>query len=293
MQTLTDIKNLLALAGHSPKKSLGQNFLFDHNLINKLIDTSAVSEGDLVLEVGPGTGALTVAMLERGVRVIAVELDSMLAGVLRETLCVKYPDQLTLIEGDCLATKRAMNIDAVRELGDQQFKMVANLPYHAATPLLIALMTRHPHCSGAFVTIQREVAQRFTASVGSKIYGTVGVIAQCLGDSHIIATLPPACFWPRPEVTSSMMGWVRSENPAAGTEVKWWGQFADMTQNLFMSRRKKISYAVKKLAPGFCDYPETVNPEMRVDQLSATQIEQLSRHVQQSIDSARDSNADT
>ncbi len=288
MQTLTDIKNLLDLAGHSPKKALGQNFLFDHNLINKLIDASGVGQGDLVLEVGPGTGALTVAMLERGVRVVAVELDSGLAGVLRETLVAKHPNLLTLIEGDCLATKRAMNVDVVRELGDEPFRLVANLPYHAATPLMIALMTRHQQCSGAFVTIQREVAQRFGASVGSKAYGTVGVIAQCLGEVEHIANLAPSCFWPRPEVTSSMMGWVRSASPIAGVEPQWWGVLADMTQVLFMSRRKKIGFAIKKQAPGFDAYPESVSSDDRIDGLNPAQIESVCRAVHETIHAPRD-----
>ncbi len=288
MQTLSEIKELLDLAGHAPKKALGQNFLFDHNLINKLIDASGVTESDLVLEVGPGTGALTVALLDRGVRVVAIELDSGLAGVLRETLGSKFPNQFTLIEGDCLATKRALNVDAVRVLADEEFKLVANLPYHAATPLMITLMTKHPQCTGAFTTIQREVAQRFGAGCGSKIYGTVGVIAQCLGDVEHIATLPPSCFWPRPEVTSAMFGWTRSEKPIAGDDWQWWTVFADLTQHFFMSRRKKISSAMKKLAPGFSHYPDGVSADERIDQLTPMQIESLCRSVQAARDSGED-----
>lgn len=288
MQSLSEIKDLLAMAGHAPKKALGQNFLFDHNLINKLIDASGVRSGDLVLEVGPGTGALTVAMLERGVRVIAIELDSGLAGVLSGTLCAQYPQQMTLIEGDCLATKRSLNVQAVGALSDEKFKLVANLPYHAATPLMIALMTRHEHCEGMFVTIQREVSQRFAAAVGSKVYGTAGVIAQSLGRVEHIATLPPTCFWPRPEVTSAMMGWRRDANPVAGDDPQWWSELADLTQKLFMSRRKKISFAIKKLAPGFADYTDSVSADARVDELSPAQIESLCRSVRAAQESASD-----
>jgi 16S rRNA (adenine1518-N6/adenine1519-N6)-dimethyltransferase len=286
VQSLSEIKDLLAMAGHAPKKALGQNFLFDHNLINKLIDASGVRSGDLVLEVGPGTGALTVAMLERGVRVIAIELDSGLAGVLSGTLCAQYPQQMTLIEGDCLATKRSLNVQAVGALSDEKFKLVANLPYHAATPLMIALMTRHEHCEGMFVTIQREVSQRFAAAVGSKVYGTAGVIAQSLGSVEHIATLPPTCFWPRPEVTSAMMGWRRDANPLAGDDPQWWSELADLTQKLFMSRRKKISFAIKKLALGFADYPDSVSADARVDELSPAQIEALCRSVRAAQESA-------
>lgn len=279
MQSLSQIKDLLSMAGHGPKKALGQNFLFDHNLISKLIDASGVRAGDLVLEVGPGTGALTVAMLERGARVVAVELDSGLAGVLQGTLCAQYPQQMALIEGDCLATKRSLNVQAVAALSDEPFRLVANLPYHAATPLMIALMTRHPSCSGMFVTIQREVSQRFAADVGSKVYGTAGVIAQLLGRVEHIAMLPPTCFWPRPEVTSAMMAWRRDEHPIAGGDPDWWSVMADLIQTLFMSRRKKISFAVKKLVPGFADYPDSVSADARVDELSPAQIGSLCRSV--------------
>ena len=139
MQTLANIRELLDLAGHAPKKALGQNFLIDHNLITKLVDASNISEGDTVLEIGPGTGALTVAMLDRGASVIAVELDAGLARVLREQFAGR---RFTLIEGDCLAGKTAINPEAIAAIADAPFSLVANLPYHAATPAMMTLRPR-------------------------------------------------------------------------------------------------------------------------------------------------------
>ena len=139
----------------------------------------------------------------RGVRVIACELDTDLSRVLRETLGQRFPDTFTLIEGDCLDGKRAMNPAVVQALGDRPFRLVANLPYHAATPLMLILMSRHPACSGMFVTIQQEVVDRLAAQPGTKEFGAISVLAQALGKVDRIARLPPECFWPRPEVTSA------------------------------------------------------------------------------------------
>ena len=204
MQSLTHIRALLESRGLSPKKSLGQNFLIDHNLIRRLVDESGVGAGDVVLEVGPGTGALTTELLERGCIVIACELDTALAALLRETLGDECPDRFTLVEGDCLASKRQLSPDVVGALAGRAFTLVANLPYHAATPLMLALLTRHPECAGQFVTIQKEVGERLEARPGSKAYGSISVVAQSAADVSRVATLPRECFWPRPEVTSVM-----------------------------------------------------------------------------------------
>jgi 16S rRNA (adenine1518-N6/adenine1519-N6)-dimethyltransferase len=188
---LAQIRELLDLAGHGPKKALGQNFLIDRNLVAKLIDSSGVGPGDLALEIGPGTGTLTQGMLERGVRVIACELDTDLSRVLRETLGQRFPDTFTLIEGDCLDGKRAMNPEVTRLLADRPFRLVANLPYHAATPLMLILMSRHPACSGMFVTIQQEVVDRLAAHPGTKEFGAISVLAQAPGQSRAHRQTPP------------------------------------------------------------------------------------------------------
>lgn len=273
MQTLTEIKELLERAGHGPKKALGQNFLIDRNLVAKLIDASAVGAGDLALEVGPGTGTLTQGMLERGVRVIACELDSALSVVLRETLGERFPETFTLIEGDCLNGKHAINTEIERVISDRPFTLVANLPYHAATPLMLNLMTRHPNCQGMFITIQTEVVDRFAAHPGTKAFGAISVIAQWLGAVERIAKLPPECFWPRPDVTSAMMGWVRDPDlPADSAE---WVRVGEIVQTLFQTRRKQLGKPVRQLAGGEIDWPSGVAPSDRVESLSVPRIIEL------------------
>ena len=279
MQSLTRIKELLEMAGHGPKKALGQNFLIDQNLINKLIDAAGVVEGDLVLEIGPGTGALTVGLLERGCRVIACELDSDLARVLGETLGVEYGDRLMIIEGDCLAGKKALNGEVVEAIGDDAFCMVANLPYHAATPVMMTLMTRHERCSGVFVTIQREVVDRFLAGPGSKAYGMISVVAQCLGDGEMVAKLGPGCFWPSPGVESAMMGWRRDVGGIGGGDVGWWVRFSEIAPLLFQSRRKKLGGVVRRIAGGEIDWPDGVSGDDRVDGLSVEDVHRVCRAV--------------
>lgn len=297
MQTLTQIRELLERAGHAPKKSLGQNFLIDHNLINKLLDAADIRPGETVLEIGPGTGTLTEGLLDRGATVIACELDTGLSQVLRETLGATHPDRFTLIEGDCLANKRTMNTDVTASLGERGggaggFKLVANLPYHAATPLMMTLMTKHPACTGMFVTIQTEVVERLAGTPGTKAFGSISVVAQHLGRVERIAKLPPECFWPRPEVTSAMMAWRR--DPAVPPDPARWVRLADITQTLFQSRRKQLAKPARQIVGGTggdgadIDWPAGVEPTARIEDLSVAHMIALA----DAIAAARDRSAD-
>lgn len=284
MQTLTEIKELLERAGHGPKKALGQNFLIDRNLVAKLIDTSGVGEGDLALEVGPGTGTLTQGMLERGVRVIACELDSALSIVLRETLGERFPDTFSLIEGDCLDGKHAINPEVENEIGDRPFRLVANLPYHAATPLMMNLMMKHPNCTGMFITIQTEVVDRFAAKHNTKAFGAISVVAQKLGKVERIAKLRPECFWPRPDVTSAMMGWVR--DPDLPVDPVGWVKMGEIVQTLFQTRRKQLGKPVRQLAGGEIDWPTGIAASDRVESLSVGRIVELAAAIRAVSDDA-------
>lgn len=266
MQTLAQIRDLFASRGLSPRKALGQNFLIDHNLIRKLADAAHITPGDLILEVGPGTGALTDELLARGARVIAAELDRGLAELLRERLADPQtalgapPDaSFTLVEGDCLASKRHLAPALNRALAGRPFKLVANLPYSAATPLMLALLADHPECSSMFVTIQREVADRLLAKPGTDDYGTISVVAQAVAHVERIATLPPECFWPRPDVTSAMVSIVRRPDPLTPNPAA----LAGFTQELFSKRRKQLGSTLGRSFP----WPPGITPENRVEQL--------------------------
>lgn len=280
MQSLTEIRELLASHGLAPKKSLGQNFLIDHNLIRKLVDAAAVGPGSLVLEVGPGTGTMTEELLARGAEVIACELDAGLAQLLRERF---GPDSLadgtpaapsslapggrgrfTLIEGDCLYGKRTLNREVAAVIAARPFSLVSNLPYGAGTPLLLALLIDDPGCGVMAVTVQREVADRLAARPGSKEYGALSVIAQALAEVEGVATLPPECFWPRPDVTSRMAVLRRRAEPLTRDA----SGLAAACRVIFGQRRKQLGSV---LGRGF-DWPAGIRPERRAEELGVAEI---------------------
>lgn len=245
MQTLAQIRELLDQAGASPKRSLGQNFLLDHNLIRKLVNSAYVGPGDVVLEIGPGTGTMTEELLRRGASVIACELDDTLAAIVRERFDAQAKaGRFTLVHGDCLARKRRLNLEAARVLGGRGFKLVANLPYGAGTPLMLALLMEHPECAVLAVTVQREVADRVLAGPGSKDFGGLSVIAQATCEGERVATAPPECFWPRPDVTSAML--VLRRRPAPLT--KNLPGLSGLCRVLLGSRRKQIGSLLTQAA---------------------------------------------
>ncbi len=265
MQTLTDIKRMLEERGLSPRHSLGQNFLIDQNLVKRLVDAAGVGAGDLVVEVGPGTGVLTDELLLRGAQVIACELDDGLANLLRERLIGKA--SFTLIEGDCLAGKRGINPDILRAVGDRRFKLVANLPYAAASPLMGTLATEHPACTAMYVTIQREVGERLRAKPGTKEYGELGIVVQALAEVERLALLPPECFWPRPKVTSEMVAIRRRSAPLTTDADK----LMRLCHTLFSKRRKQLGTILGRSTT----LPADIQPSQRPEELSVEQLVRL------------------
>jgi 16S rRNA (adenine1518-N6/adenine1519-N6)-dimethyltransferase len=232
---------MLALRGLAPQKMFGQNFLIDHNLIRKLVDASGVGEGDVVLEVGPGTGTLTEELLTRGCVVVACDIDRGMCALLRDRLGADA--NFMLFEGDCLDGKHAL-AGGLAELiqaamlrsGRQSFAMVANLPYACATPLMLVLLAHWPACIGQFVTIQKEVGERLLAGPSTKEYGPLGILAQSVARVEWIAKLPPSCFWPAPDVTSAMIAMRRVAHPRTHDPA---GLLA-FTHRLFEQRRKQL-----------------------------------------------------
>ncbi len=283
MQSLSDIKRLLAERGYAPKKSLGQNFLVDQNLIRKLVDAVGVGEGDVVLEVGPGTGTLTEELLARGCRVVAIELDDGLATMLRERAAsgeIPGGERLSVVHDDCISGPgKALSPAAAEVLRDldivpsggggasRPFSLVANLPYGAGTPLMLTLLLHWPGCGRMGVTIQKEVAERLAAGPGSRDYGLISAVAQSVAEVRKVATLPPECFWPRPDVTSAMVTLARRET-ALTTDAP---ALAEFCKRLFASRRKQLGSILGRATP----FPEGIDPAQRPEDLSVDQIERL------------------
>lgn len=270
MQTLAEIRSLLDSHGLAPKKALGQNFLIDHNLIRSLVDASGIGSDDVVLEIGPGTGTLTEELLACGAVVIACELDDGLAGLLRHRFADAIGSgRFDLIHGDCLERKSLLNPRIVEAIGGRRFRLVANLPYGAASPLMV-LLARDPMCLGQFVTVQREVAERVRAAPGSRDFSELGVLVQACAKAQRIASLPPECFWPRPKVVSEMLAIEPLEAGGRLTDERY-ESLAVLCRKLFTQRRKQIGAILGRHR----EFPSGIDPASRPEQLSIEQFVRL------------------
>jgi len=273
-QTKHQIQEILAQAGSQPRHRFGQNFMIDQNLVRVVADAGAIAAGDLVIEVGPGTGTLTEELLSRGAEVVAVEIDRDLAKLLRE----RFADEsrFKLIEGDALSSKHALNPELSDALGRatrgvEATKLVANLPYNIASPLIIELLLARVDLL-AF-TVQREVADRLRAAPGSDAYGPLSVMAQMLARVELLRTLPPQAFWPAPKIGSALVRMNRRDDQPAADAA----EFGRFVHKLFSFRRKTLRRA---LAQAGID-AETVlaatklDPQVRPEVLSGQQLREL------------------
>lgn len=258
MQTLTEIRQLLAHAGLRPQRQFGQNFLVDQNLMAKMLEIADLDGTETVLEVGPGTGALTEELLPRAARVVAVEIDHGLAALLRERL--GRATNLHLMETDVLARKHAISPDVLAAVGDAAH-LVANLPYSIATPLIaLCLQTSHaaataesptdaarpipPAFERLTFTVQREVADRLAAAPGSKAYGPVSVVIALLGKITPGPNVPASAFWPRPAIDSRI---VRIDfDPAAAADLSSATTLSRLLLQAFTQRRKQIRSLLRR-----------------------------------------------
>lgn len=273
---------MLEARGLSPQKMFGQNFLIDHNLIRKLVDAAQLNAGDVVLEVGPGTGVLTEELIERGCKVIACDIDRGLCELLRERL----GSRITLIEGDCLASKHALSQQLTDALSHfdvshdsaEHFKLVANLPYACATPLMMILLSQWRSCDGLFVTIQKEVADRLAAKHSTKEYGPISVLAQSVSNVEMIAKLPPHCFWPQPDVTSAMIALKRLPIP----KTKDPAGLLSFCNRLFEQRRKQLGGVLAAIhnEGTFTTTPTFIDTTRRAESMSVAELIELYSYVQ-------------
>lgn len=251
MQTKTEIRRLLSEAGVRPNKRFGQNFLIDANLMRILVDGASLTRNDIVLEVGCATGSLTEELAKEGGAVIAVEIDKKLAEIAaRQLSCF---DNVEIISADVLSDKHTINPDITeiirkaRQKFGGRFLMVSNLPYSAATPLMLNLVCGPVVADAMYVTVQKEVAERMTAKAGSSEYGILSVILACFGDLKVIRKMPAAVFWPMPQVESAMISFVRSSQKAEQVEN---AETLTSVVSLFMQHRRKMVSGIVKYAAG-------------------------------------------
>jgi 16S rRNA (adenine1518-N6/adenine1519-N6)-dimethyltransferase len=250
-QTQSYLRSLFAERGIAPQRRLGQNFLIDLNIHDVIVKAAEVGPGDVILEVGPGTGALTALMASRGATVVAVDVDPAMAKLTSEA--VAGLSNVRVLHRDALAGKHELSaevLDAVRSglaAGpDRRFKLVANLPYNIATPLMTNLLVHPELCPTLMVvTIQRELADRLTARPATDAYGAVSVVVQALAEVAIVRGLPPSVFWPRPKVDSAIVA-IRPD-AARRTRVGDVDGFHQLVRRVFLHRRKYIRHVLAGL----------------------------------------------
>lgn len=217
-------------------KRFGQNFLIDAGVVAGIVDAAEIKDGDRVLEIGPGIGTLSQGLLEAGAHVTAVEIDKKLPAVLAETL--KGYENFTLAQGDILKTN-------LRELmGDEPFKVVANLPYYITTPIILMLLEAKLPITHIVAMVQQEVAERMTASAGGRDYGALSVAVQYFTEPEIVMPVPPKSFLPPPEVNSAVIACRVREIPPVKTDEK---TFFRVVRTSFGQRRKTLLNSLKAL----------------------------------------------
>jgi 16S rRNA (adenine1518-N6/adenine1519-N6)-dimethyltransferase len=236
----TEMRARLEALGFRPSRRLGQNFMRDGNMIAALARASGAAAGDLVLEPGPGAGGLTAELLALGCTVAAVEIDPLLAAFMRERFAGE--PRLALVEGDVLAGGRRLSPAVLAALGDRPFRVCSNLPYSAGTPFLVALAASDLPWKCAAVTVQKEVAERLSASPGDEQYGAATVLVGVRAGCRLERRVPPEVFWPRPQVDSAVACLEPLERPAVSAPE--FDRFAAFVRALFSFRRKRLERAL-------------------------------------------------
>jgi len=232
----SEVRSLAASIGLRPTKTLGQNFVIDGGTVQRIVRVAAVGADDVVLEVGPGLGSLTLALLPVVRAVVAVEIDARLAGLLAETVGARAPsvaDRLTVAHRD------ALRLESVP--GPPPTAIVANLPYNVAVPVLLRLLPLLPSVRRVLVMVQLEVAQRLAAAPGDAAYGVPSVKARWYGDVRLAGTIGRQVFWPAPRVDSGLVALDRRDPPATSATRE---QVFAVVDAAFGQRRKTLRAAL-------------------------------------------------
>jgi 16S rRNA (adenine1518-N6/adenine1519-N6)-dimethyltransferase len=223
-----------------PAKQRGQNFVIDPNTVRRIVRESGISGGDVVVEVGPGLGSLTLALLDVAERVVAVEVDQRLAALLPETVAAYAPDRADRFE---VVAADALRVTALP--GPPPTALVANLPYNVAVPVLLHLLALLPSLEHGLVMVQSEVADRLAAPPGSKTYGVPSVKAAWYADVRRAGAIGRNVFWPAPNVDSGLVAWTRRDPPTTTATRE---QVFAVVDAAFAQRRKALRGALRGLA---------------------------------------------
>ncbi len=274
----TELKALLNRHGFNFSKTLGQNFLIDKNVLNKIVSASELNENSCVLEIGPGAGTLTRRLAETGARCTAVEIDKALLPILGETLAGF--DNFNLINSDILKVDLKKLIKD--EFDNKPFHVIANLPYYITTPIIMQILESRLSVVSMTLMVQKEVADRMCATCGSKEYGALSVAVQYYTIPTVICRAEPHCFIPQPKVASSVVHLKVSATPTVTVSDE--KKFFAIVKSSFGQRRKTLLNALSK-SPYFSANKDSVrsalvqmgvDENIRGEKLSISQFAKLS-----------------
>jgi 16S rRNA (adenine1518-N6/adenine1519-N6)-dimethyltransferase len=269
------VRELARQLGLRPSKQRGQNFVIDANTVRRVVVTAQVSESDVVLEVGPGLGSLTLGLLQAARQVIAIEIDDLLAAQLPDTVATRLPERaaaLTVINAD------ALQVDA---LPVPPTAVVANLPYNVAVPVLLHLLATFRSWTHALVMVQAEVADRLAANPGSKTYGVPSVKVAWYAAATKAGTVSPTVFWPAPNVESGLVAINRRPQPATTATRE---QVFAVIDAAFGQRRKMLRSALAGLAGSSAAASAAVvaaglDPKARGEMLDVTDFARITEQI--------------
>ncbi len=254
-----------------PTKQRGQNFVIDPNTVRRIVDRSAISVNDIVLEVGPGLGSLTLGLLPRAGQVVAIEIEQVLADQLPRTVAKQQPDsidRLIVITADA---------GAVTSLPSPPTALVANLPYNVAVPVLLNLLARFPSIEQGLILVQAEVADRLAAAPGSRIYGVPSAKLAWYAKAQRAGRVPASVFWPVPRVESGLVAFSRQPAPDTAASRE---QTFEVIDAAFAQRRKTLRAALATWAGSPAQAEQIllaagVDPSVRGEQLTVSGFAQI------------------
>ena len=272
----TEVRALAADCGIRPTKQRGQNFVIDANTVRRIVRTSGVGVDDVVVEIGPGLGSLTLGLLEVAAHVTAVEVDEVLATQLPQTLATFAPGRVDDVD---LVVADALRVDALP--GPVPTALVANLPYNISVPVLLHFLERFDTITRGLVMVQSEVAHRLAAGPGSRTYGVPSVKAAWYGRLHLAGQIGRSVFWPAPNVDSALVAWERADPPGDDDLRRRTFSVVDAA---FAQRRKTLRAALAGVAGSPAAAEDAlvaagISPQARGEQLALDDFVRLSEQL--------------